>query len=45
VALEQELTAEIRGRDLVTGLPKTITITTGEIATPSRSPLLPSSTP
>ena len=29
--LEQELTAEIRGRDLVTGLPKTITITTGEI--------------
>ena len=29
--LEQELTAEIRGRDLVTGLPKTITITTDEI--------------
>jgi rod shape-determining protein MreB len=29
--LEEELTAEIRGRDLVTGLPKTITITTGEI--------------
>jgi rod shape-determining protein MreB len=29
--LEQELTAEIRGRDLVTGLPKTITITTGEV--------------
>jgi rod shape-determining protein MreB len=29
--LEQELTAEIRGRDLVTGLPKTIVITTGEV--------------
>jgi rod shape-determining protein MreB len=29
--LEQELTAEIRGRDLVTGLPKTITITTNEV--------------
>jgi rod shape-determining protein MreB and related proteins len=29
--LEHELTAEIRGRDLVTGLPKTITITTGEV--------------
>jgi rod shape-determining protein MreB len=29
--LEQELTAEIRGRDLVTGLPKTIAITTGEV--------------
>ena len=29
--LEEELHAEIRGRDLVTGLPKTITITTDEI--------------
>src|SRR5215211_2379533 len=29
--LEDELTAEIRGRDLVTGLPKTITVTTEEI--------------
>jgi rod shape-determining protein MreB len=29
--LEEELTAEIRGRDLVTGLPKTITVTTEEI--------------
>ena len=29
--LEEELTAEIRGRDLVSGLPKTITITTEEI--------------
>jgi rod shape-determining protein MreB len=29
--LEQELTAEIRGRDLVSGLPKTVTITTEEI--------------
>ncbi|MBK9181023.1 MAG: rod shape-determining protein [Acidimicrobiales bacterium] len=30
-ALEQELHAEIRGRDLVTGLPKTIVTTTEEI--------------
>jgi rod shape-determining protein MreB len=29
--LEQELTAEIRGRDLVTGLPKTVAITTNEV--------------
>ena len=29
--LEEELTAEVRGRDLVSGLPKTITITTSEI--------------
>jgi rod shape-determining protein MreB len=29
--LEQELTAEIRGRDLVSGLPKTVTITTEEV--------------
>ena len=29
--LEEELTAEVRGRDLVSGLPKTITITTAEI--------------
>ncbi len=29
--LEVELTAEVRGRDLVSGLPKTITITTNEI--------------
>jgi rod shape-determining protein MreB and related proteins len=29
--LEEELTAEIRGRDLVTGLPKTIVITSDEI--------------
>jgi rod shape-determining protein MreB len=29
--LEEELRAEIRGRDLVTGLPKTVTITTEEI--------------
>jgi rod shape-determining protein MreB len=29
--LEEELTAEIRGRDLVTGLPKTILTSTGEI--------------
>jgi rod shape-determining protein MreB and related proteins len=29
--LEEELTAEIRGRDLVTGLPKTVTITTEEV--------------
>jgi rod shape-determining protein MreB and related proteins len=29
--LEEELTAEIRGRDLVTGLPKTIAVTTTEI--------------
>lgn len=29
--LEEELTAELRGRDLVTGLPKTIVVTTREI--------------
>ena len=29
--LEQELRAEIRGRDLVTGLPRTVTVTTIEI--------------
>lgn len=29
--LEEELYAEVRGRDLVTGLPKTIVISTGEI--------------
>ncbi len=29
--LEEEITAEIRGRDLVTGLPKTVVITTEEI--------------
>jgi rod shape-determining protein MreB len=36
--LEVELTAEIRGRDLVTGLPKTITITTGEIRSAIEEP-------
>jgi rod shape-determining protein MreB len=29
--LEEEITAEVRGRDLVTGLPKTVVITTEEI--------------
>ncbi|MEL7210222.1 MAG: rod shape-determining protein [Actinomycetota bacterium] len=29
--LEEELQAEIRGRDLVTGLPKTVTLSTGEL--------------
>ena len=29
--LEEELTADVRGRDLVSGLPKTVTITTEEI--------------
>jgi len=29
--LSEELQAEVRGRDLISGLPKTITITTGEI--------------
>jgi rod shape-determining protein MreB and related proteins len=29
--LEEEMSAEIRGRDLVTGLPKTVTVTTEEI--------------
>ena len=29
--LSQEMTAEVRGRDLVSGLPKTITITTSEV--------------
>lgn len=29
--LEEELYAEIRGRDLVTGLPKTIVVSTGEV--------------
>jgi rod shape-determining protein MreB len=43
--LEQELTAEIRGRDLVTGLPKTIPSPRVRCATPSTSPPPPSSTP
>ena len=30
-ALDEEMTAEIRGRDLITGLPRTVTITTEQI--------------
>jgi rod shape-determining protein MreB and related proteins len=29
--LQEELQAEVRGRDLITGLPKTVVITTGEV--------------
>ncbi|MBC7232207.1 MAG: rod shape-determining protein [Chloroflexi bacterium] len=37
--LEEELTMEVRGRDQVTGLPKTITITSGEITEAIVEPL------
>src|SRR5918992_5637600 len=37
--LEEELNAEIRGRDLITGLPKTIVTTTEEIRTAIEEPL------
>ena len=38
--LQEELTAEIRGRDLVTGLPKTIAITTEEIREALEEPVV-----
>ncbi|MFZ1063817.1 MAG: rod shape-determining protein [Acidimicrobiales bacterium] len=38
-ALEQELRAEIRGRDLVTGLPKTVVISTEQIRQAIEEPL------
>ena len=38
--LQEELTAEIRGRDLVTGLPKTIAITTEEIREAIEEPVV-----
>jgi len=38
--LEEELYAEIRGRDLVTGLPKTIVVSTGEIREVIEEPVL-----
>ncbi len=38
-ALEEELYAEIRGRDLVTGLPKTIVISTAELREAIEEPL------
>jgi len=37
--LEEELRAEIKGRDLVTGLPKTISITTEEIREAIQEPI------
>ncbi len=37
--LEEELSAEIRGRDLVTGLPKTVTITSEEIREAMNEPV------
>jgi len=37
--LEQELRAEIRGRDLVTGLPKTVVISTEQIRAAIEEPL------
>src|SRR5207245_9713107 len=37
--LEEELYAEIRGRDLVTGLPKTIVTSTEEIRTANEEPV------
>ena len=43
--LEEELHAEIRGRDLVTGLPKTIVTSTEEIREAIEEPVAPSSTP
>src|SRR6266550_2902911 len=38
-ALEEELHAEIRGRDLITGLPKTIVTTTEELRTAIEEPV------
>ncbi len=38
-ALEEEIHAEIRGRDLITGLPKTIIVTTDEIREALEEPL------
>ncbi len=38
-ALEEEIHAEIRGRDLITGLPKTIIVTTDEIREAIEEPL------
>ena len=38
-ALEEELQAEIRGRDLVSGLPKTVVLTSEEIRTALEEPL------
>jgi rod shape-determining protein MreB and related proteins len=37
--LEEELTAEIRGRDLVTGLPKTIVVTSDEVRVALEEPV------
>jgi rod shape-determining protein MreB and related proteins len=37
--LEQELTMEVRGRDQVAGLPKTITLTSGEVTEAIADPL------
>src|SRR5437764_4713056 len=39
-SLEEELSAEIRGRDLVSGLPKTIVTTTDEIREAIEEPLM-----
>ncbi len=39
--LEQELRMQIKGRDLVTGLPKTIELTSDEIRTALEEPLIP----
>ena len=40
--LEEELRAEIRGRDLVTGLPKTVIISTEQIREAISEPVRPS---
>lgn len=37
--LEQELTAEVKGRDLVAGLPKTLTVTSAEIREALQEPI------
>lgn len=37
--LEEELTLEVKGRDLVTGLPKTVTITSDEVREALQEPL------
>jgi rod shape-determining protein MreB and related proteins len=39
IALEPELEAEVRGRDLVTGLPKTVTLSSAELRAACSEPL------
>jgi rod shape-determining protein MreB len=37
IALERELEAEVRSRDLISGLPKTVRLSSAEAAVPVRS--------